>query len=151
MATFEEALNEVKASKSLTMGNSAFVTGAKFKILGFDYDKTDTIKRPYPVFVTNLGNLSVQSLLRSIAVKPYVDKESGETITTRQPQGEFQDVLRAELTKHRGKTNEEVLPLLVEAFKDSELIVRKREYVATESAYGGDTARPLCHVDFVHN
>lgn len=150
MATLEEAkaIEQAKTSKSLTMGTSAFTTGAKFKITGYEYAPVENSKVRFPAFQTTLGILSVNSLLRAISVKPYEDKETGERISTRQPSGTFHEELRRILGEHRGKTNDEVLPILVNTFKDRELVVRQREYVTTEGQYG-DRPRPICHIDLV--
>lgn len=144
-------LEAAKASKSLTMGTSPFVTGAKFSITGYAYqqiDENDPKSRFYPVFETSLGHLSVTSLLKAKPVKPFVDSQTGETIVAKLPTGTFTDMLRKLLAEHRGKTADEVLPLLVQACKKKKFVVRNREYVVQETAYG-DRATPLLHVDIV--
>lgn len=145
-----QALEQAKNSKSLTMGTSAFTTGAQFTISGYSYEAVENSDNRYPAFVTSLGSLSVQSLLRAKAVKPYVDKATGETIFARQPQGELHDLIRRILAENRGKTNDEVLPLLVEACKDKTFVVRLREYITIETQYG-DRAVPMAHIDMVHD
>lgn len=151
MALDPEKLAGAKASKSLTMGTSAFVEGAKFTISGYDYvaiDENDSKSNVYPAFITTIGNLSVQSLLKAKPVKPYVDKKTGATVFAKKPEGTFHDLLRKVLAENRGKTNDEVLPKLVAACKDKEFVVRAREYVVRETTYG-DRAVPLCHIDIV--
>lgn len=141
------SLQDTKSSKSLTMGTSPFVTNAKFKIIGFKYEMVENSKQNYyPVFDTTLGTLAVQSLLRTKAVKPYVDKETGEQIMSRTPDGTLSHEIRAILAENRGKTNDEVLPILVDKLKDRECIVRLREYITIETQYG-DRAVPLAHID----
>ena len=144
-------LEAAKASKSLTMGTSPFIDGAQFTISGYTYeaiDENDPKSNCFPVFQTSLGTLSVQSLLKAKPVKPYVDKTTGETIFAKRPTGTFHDLLRKILGENRGKTNDQVLPLLVAACKDKKFVVRQREYVVRETNYG-DRAVPLCHIDIV--
>ena len=147
----QKALDKAKASKALTMGTSVFTTGTKFIITGYTYESVEDSDNFYPVFKTSLGDsatLSVASLLRAKAIKPYVDKKTGGTISVRTPEGSFHDELRAVLAQHRGKSADEILPILVEAFKDRLIRVRLREYVTVETPYG-DRAKPLCHLEFV--
>lgn len=143
----ETKLQEAKASKSLTMGTSAFTTGAQFTVTGYKYEEIDG-GGCYPAFETSLGSLSVQSLLRAKAVKPY--EKDGQTIFARQPTGTFHDLIRKVLGENRGKTNDEVLPLLVSACQGKTFVVRLREYVTVETKYG-NRAQPLCHIDIVNN
>lgn len=143
----DKALEKAKNSKALTMGTSAFVTGAQFTITGYSYEAVEGSDAFYPAFQTPLGTLSVQSLLRAKAVKPYTDKD-GNLVTTRQPQGTFHDLIRKVLGENRGKTADEVLPLLVKACEGKRFVVRQREYVTVETKFG-DRAQPLCHIDIV--
>lgn len=144
-----KALEKAKNSKSLTMGTSAFVTGAQFTITGYSYEPIEGSDDRYPAFTTSLGTLSVNSLLRAKAIKPYTDKD-GKLVTTRQPTGTFHDFIREILAENRGKTNDEVLTILVDKCKGKSFVVREREYVTVESKYG-DRAQPLCHIDIVNN
>lgn len=144
-------LEAAKNSKSLTMGTSAFVEGAQFTISGYEYvpiDENDPKTNFYPAFTTSLGTLSVGSLLKAKPVKPYVDKETGETVFAKTPNGTLSQLLRKILGENRGKTADEVLPLLVAACKDKKFVVRQREYVVRETTYG-DRAVPLAHIDIV--
>lgn len=146
-----ERLESAKASKSLTMGTSPFIDGAQFTITGYSYeaiDENDAKSNFYAVFKTSLGSLSVQSCLKAKPVKPYVDKKTGETVFAKRPTGTFHDLLRKVLADNRGKTADEVLPLLVETCKDKKFVVRSREYIVRETNYG-DRAVPLCHIDIV--
>lgn len=144
-------LEAAKNSKSLTMGTSPFIDGAQFTVTGYAYeplDGNDPKSNFYAVFQTSLGPLSVQSLLKAKPVKPYVDKKTGETVFAKRPTGTFHDMLREILAQHRGETADQVLPLLVKACEGKKFVVRQREYVVRESAYG-DRAVPLCHIDIV--
>lgn len=141
-----EALEQAKNSKSLTLGNSPFRTGVVFTVSDFGYESVEGSNNFYPVFRTSLGNLSVQSLLRAKAIKPI--EINGQTVTSRQPEGTFHDLIRKILSDNVGKTNDEVLKLLVDECKDKKFMVRNREYVTVETKYG-DRAVPLCHIDIV--
>lgn len=147
----EAKVLEAKKSKSLTMGTSAFIEGAQFTISGYEYvpiDENDPQSNVYPAFTTSLGTLAVTSLTKAKPIKPYVDKKTGETIFAKSPNGTLSQLLRKILGENRGKSNDEVLPLLVAACKDKRFVVRQREYVVRESTYG-DRAFPLAHIDIV--
>lgn len=147
MALEKDPIEAAKASKSLTMGTSSFVTGAEFTVSGFEYvaiDESDPKSNRYPAFQTSLGTLSVQSLLRAVPIKPI--EVDGKLVTAKRPEGTFHDLVRKVLADNRGKTNDEVLPLLVDACKDKVFVVRDREYITTNTKWG-DRARPLCHID----
>lgn len=139
----EAALEAAKQSTSLTNGVSPFVTNATFTVSDYTYDEINGAA--YPALVTSLGNLSVSSLNRAKAVKPYTDAD-GNIVTTRQPVGTFHDLIRKVLGENRGKTAEEVLPLIVKACEGKTFKVRLREYVTVETKFG-DRAQPLCHID----
>lgn len=139
----EAAIAAAKESKSLTNGVSAFITNATFTVSDYTYD--DAEGTAYPALVTSIGNISVGSLIRAKSVKPYKDKDDN-IITSRQPQGTFHDLIRKVCTENRGKTNDEVLPLIVKACEGLTFKVRLREYVTVETKYG-DRAQPLCHID----
>lgn len=145
----DKPLEKAKNSKSLTMGTSEFVTGAVFTVTGYDYAPVENSDVFFPAFTTSLGILSVQSLLRAKSVKPFTDKD-GNLVFSRQPEGTFHDLVRKVLAENRGKTNDEVLPLLVKACEGKKFVVRLREYVTVETKYG-DRAQPLCHIDIVND
>lgn len=145
-------LESAKASKSLTMGTSPFIDGVQFTISDFGYeaiDENDANSNFYAVFKTSLGPLSVQSLIKAKPIKPYEDKNTGETVFAKRPEGILSNLLRKILGENRGKTADEVLPLLVAACKDKKFVVRKVEYIVHESAYG-DRATPIRHIDIVN-
>lgn len=147
MALEKDSLQSAKDSKSLTMGTSSFVTGAEFTVTGYEYvaiDESDPKSNRYPAFQTSLGTLSVQSLLRAVPIKPI--EIDDKLVTAKRPEGTFHDFIREILANNRGKTNDEVLPLLVDACKNKTFVVRDREYVTTNTKWG-DRARPLCHID----
>lgn len=144
-------LEAAKNSKALTNGTSAFVTGAQFKISGYEYvpiNENDPETRFYPAFTTDLGTLAVTSLTKAKPIKPYVDKETGEMVFAKTPNGTLSTLLRKVLAENHGQTTDEVLPKLVEACKDKKFVVRQREYLVQESTYG-DRAIPLAHIDIV--
>lgn len=150
-ATTAKHLQDAKDSKSLTLGTSAFVEGAQFTISSYEYvpiDETKADTRFYPAFTTELGTLSVTSLTKAKPVKPYVDKTTGETIFAKTPNGTLSVLIRKVLNENRGKSTDEVMPLLVAACKDKKFVVRQREYVVRETTYG-DRAVPLAHIDIV--
>lgn len=145
----DKALENAKNSKSLTMGTSAFTTNAQFTVTDYCYESIENSDNLYPALKTSLGTLSVNSLLRAKAVKPFTDK-AGNLVFSRQPEGTFHDLVRKVLSENRGKTNDEVLPLLVQACAGKQFVVRLREYVTVETKYG-DRAQPLCHIDIVND
>lgn len=141
-------LPDAKASKSLTSMNP-FVTGARFKVTGYEYtpfdpDKTDT--RFYPSFKTSLGSLGVKSLVAPRSVVPY--KVDDKEVTFKLPNGTFNQLLRKLLLENAGKTSDEVLPILVDKVKDLDLIVKECEIVRITTKFGGKDI-PLLHIDIV--
>lgn len=145
----ESQLEAAKAATYLTTGTSPFITGAQFTISGYEYDVVgdDPKAKPFPVFVTSLGNLSIASLIRPKSVDPFPGKD-GELIFAVTPSGTLSDLIRKLGNEHRGETHDEFLPKLVEACKDKRFVVRKREYYNRTSDYGPRPV-PIAHIDIV--
>lgn len=139
-------LDNFKSSKSMTSA-SAFITGAQFQILDYGYDTSLGDDKAYAVFKTTIGEVSITALYRPVAVKPYIDA-NGKSITVRIPTGTLADKIRELAQDNRGKTNDEFLPILVNALKPFKYIVREREYVTRSDKYG-EGPKALMHVDIV--
>ena len=138
MALSSAQLDRAKASKSLSNLSSNLTAGTRFKIEGYDYeaiDPTDEKSAVYPVFKTSIGTISVASLVRPIPVKPYEGKD-GEMVFAMKPDGELSDKIQTLISANRGKSNDQLLPLLVEALKDDEYVVTKLRFVTAETQYG---------------
>lgn len=142
-----ESLQKAKDSKSLSMGATQFATGTTFTISDYTYEPIDNSQNLYPAFVTSIGNIAINTFLRPKPVKPYTDKD-GNVVTARRSEGTFIDLLRQLQVENRGKTNDELATIMVEAVKDRQLKVRLCEYITVETQFGPRT-KPLLHVDIV--
>lgn len=142
-----ESLQKAKDSKSLSMGATQFATGTTFTISDYTYEPIDGSQNLYPAFVTSVGNIAINTFLRPKPVKPYTDK-NGDIVTARRSEGTFIDLLRQLQVENRGKTNDELATIMVEAIKDKPLRVRLCEYITVETQFGPRT-KPLLHVDIV--
>lgn len=127
-----------KAQKGFTLSNSnSFQDNAVFKITGYTFTKlynddgTPIGEKLFPTLETTIGLLMVSRITRAkIDSKGNILKPSG-TINK-----EIIELIRDNSDKNDG----EVLQLIVDKFKDSEIICNLQEFVAKRGDYEYTTA-----------
>lgn len=140
-----QELENAKKGFNISLGNSPFQHGVRFKVTGFTFTvpledgKPKANARTLPVLVTTVGNLYLSLLTK---------RKVGSDGEIRTPNGTFNKAVADIIKASNGKTDGEILQAIVDANKDKEIETLRTPFVA-KSKLQTEYASDLIEFNFV--
>lgn len=143
----QSEIESANKSNSIARGNSPFQHNVVFTVSGFSYEKAEVDGKVAadanlnPVLVTSVGSLFLNTLVRGRV------NADGKVV---EPNGTFNNDVRATIAANASKTNGEILQAIVNLCVGKRLIVNREPYSAATKD-GRRYAAYLVNIDYVND